>query len=403
MLHEEYDILNNRLLMVFLILTIALALLCGCAVSGGTDTDPDQQDDNTNNDNASNGNSNGNTEDTDSNTDAVQYNVHFDIDNGTSIDDMLTSSIDTMPESMRSGYNLVGWYSDSGYTTKVIFPYTVTGNITLYPLWQAYTDGLSMVEVDGCYSVVGRGSALDNGATTVVVPSHYNNLPVVSIADQAFMASSITSVVLPYTVASIGSWSFGGCSSLSSVTLPDYLDSIGMGAFYNDTKLTSITLPEGLTTIAKSAFGNCTGLTEVVVPDNVSYLGDSAFSFCSNLATVTLPSNLENIGAWLLSGTSISSIDLPETVTYIGDYAFSNCTNLATVTLPASVEKIKACAFAGCTNLASAVFGNSVGWYVTYSYLFVDGDGVDTSDPALNATRLVSEDNYYNYNWYRVE
>ncbi len=395
--------MNNRLLTIFLILTISLALLCGCAVSGGVD--PDQQGDNTNNGDIDNGNSNGNTDDTDSNdnTNAVQYNVHFDIDYGTSIDDMTTSSIDTMPESMRSGYNLVGWYSDIEYNDKVIFPYTVTSDITLYPLWQAYTDGLSMVEVDGCYSVVGRGSALDNGVTTVVVPSHYNNLPVVSIADQAFMASSLTSVVLPYTVASTGSWSFGGCSSLSSVTLPDYLDSIGMGAFYNDTKLTSITLPEGLTTISKSAFGNCTGLTEVVVPDSVSYLGDSAFSFCSNLATVTLPTNLENIGAWLLSGSSISYIDIPDTVTYIGDYAFSNCTNLTAVTLPASLEKISACAFMGCSNLASVVFGNTVGWYVTYSYLFVDGDAVNTSDPALNASRLVSVDNYYNYNWYRVE
>lgn len=394
--------MNNRLVTIFLVLTITISLLCGCGVSVGSSTEQSEE----NTDNNSNNSGNNSTDDTDSNGGEVapqQYNVQFDIDYGTDIDDIIASSIDTMPESTRSGYNIVGWYSDSSYTDKVQFPYTVTSDTTLYPLWQAYTEGLSMAETDGGYSVVGKGSALDNGVTAVVVPSHYNDLPVVSIADQAFTASSLASIVLPYTVTTIGSWTFSGCANLSSVTLPDYIDSIGMGAFYNDAKLASITLPAGLSTIAKSAFGNCTALTEVLVPDSVSYLGDSAFSFCSNLANVTLPSNLEYIGAWLLNGTSISSIDLPETVTYIGDYAFGNCTNLTAVTLPASVEKIKACAFVGCINLASVQFANTAGWYVTYSYLFVDGDTVDTSDATLNATRLVSTDNYYNYNWYRVE
>lgn len=396
--------MTNRLLTIFLILTITISLLCGCAVSGGYDeVDPDQQQDSTDNNS-----SNNSTDDTDSNSDttddtnAVQYNVHFEVDYGTDIEDIITSTIDSTPHATRSGCNLVGWYSDSSYTTKVLFPYTVTSDTTLYPLWQAYTEGLTMSEVDGGYSVVGKGSSLDNGVTAVVVPSHYNDMPVVSVADQAFTASSLASIVLPYTVTTIGSWTFSGCANLSSVTLPDYLVSIGMGAFYNDSSLASIELPQQLATISKSAFGNCTGLTNVVVPDSVSYLGDSAFSFCSKLATITLPSGLDSIGAWLLSGTSIASIDIPDSVSYIGDYAFSNCTNLTAITLPASVENIKACAFAGCSNLASVVFDNSAGWYVTYSYLFVDGSAVDTSDATLNATQLVSTDNYYNYNWYRV-
>ncbi len=385
-------------LSIVLVVAIMLMLLCSC--SGGV-----QQED-SNNPSDNNTSDNNSTDNNNSSQDtippAVQYNIDFVVGEGSAVDSIEASVIESMPVSTRYGYNLVAWYSDRDYSTKVTFPYDITRDTILYAQWIPYTDGLAMAEVDGGYSVVGKGSALDHGNTVVVVPSHYNELPVVAIADQAFMASSITSIVLPYTVTSIGSWSLGGCSSLSSVTLPDYLDSLGMGAFYNDTSLAEIELPRHLTTIAKSAFGNCTALTSVVVPDSVSYLGDSAFSFCSNLATITLPSQIESIGAWLLSGTSISSIHLPDTVTYIGDYAFSNCTNLTAVVLSASVEKIKACAFMGCSNLDSVQFGNSAGWYVTYSYLFVDGDAVDVDDSALNATRLVSLDNYYNYNWYRV-
>ena len=69
------------------------------------------------------------------------------------------------------------------------------------------------------------------GATAVVLPSTVNGYPVTAIADNAFKNSSVTSVVIPSTVTSIGWFAFYGCVSLSSVTLPDSVAVIHYAAF----------------------------------------------------------------------------------------------------------------------------------------------------------------------------
>ena len=43
--------------------------------------------------------------------------------------------------------------------------------------------------------------------------------------------SSLSNIVIPDSVTSIGAWAFSGCSSLSSLVIPDGVTSIGDGAF----------------------------------------------------------------------------------------------------------------------------------------------------------------------------
>ncbi|MBO5773374.1 MAG: leucine-rich repeat domain-containing protein, partial [Clostridia bacterium] len=50
--------------------------------------------------------------------------------------------------------------------------------------------------------------------------------------------SSLTSVVIPDSVTSIGSDAFSGCSSLTSVVIPDSVTSIGYNTFYGCNNLT---------------------------------------------------------------------------------------------------------------------------------------------------------------------
>ena len=68
-------------------------------------------------------------------------------------------------------------------------------------------------------------------ATHVTIPESISGYPVTRIADDAFKASDVTSVILPDTVTHIGWLAFADCSSLTSVTLPASVTSIDYGAF----------------------------------------------------------------------------------------------------------------------------------------------------------------------------
>lgn len=65
----------------------------------------------------------------------------------------------------------------------------------------------------------------------VVIPSVIEGYPVTHIADNAFQATAVTSVTIPFSVTHIGWFAFADCVSLTSVTLPASVESIGYGAF----------------------------------------------------------------------------------------------------------------------------------------------------------------------------
>jgi len=102
--------------------------------------------------------------------------------------------------------------------------------------------------------------------------------------------TSLTSVIIPGSVTSIGNKTFYGCSRLSSVTIPNSVTSIGQEAFSYCSRLTSITIPNGVTTIEESAFYH-SGLASITIPRNVTKIGAKAFDGIRIPTVVSLVEN----------------------------------------------------------------------------------------------------------------
>ena len=93
--------------------------------------------------------------------------------------------------------------------------------------------------------------------------------------------TSVTSVVIPNNVTSIGDGAFAGFTGLTSVSIPNSVTSIGGAAFLNCTGLTSVSIPNSVTSIGGYAFYDCTGLSSVSIGIGVTSIGDSAFQNCT--------------------------------------------------------------------------------------------------------------------------
>ena len=231
------------------------------------------------------------------------------------------------------------------------------------------------------YNAVGKYVDLDlSGSTITTVPdwafcdnpdntdnttSHYITCP------------TLTGIIIPDSVTSIGIGAFQQCNSLASITIPfvgntlngtsnthfgyifgasSYSDqnfsipvlletviitggnSIPQQAFYGCTGLISIIIHDGVTNIGDYAFYNCTSLTSVIIPNSVTSIGNDAFQQCSNLISVNIPNSVTNIGGYTFySCTNLTSVTISNSVTNIGGYAFYSCTNLTSVTFEGTI------------------------------------------------------------------
>ncbi len=148
---------------------------------------------------------------------------------------------------------------------------------------------------------------------------------------------SLTSIVIPDTVGSIGDWAFSGCKYLTSVTIGDSVERIGAWAFYECESLTSVDMGDSVTSIDEYAFYGCSSLTSVVLPDSVTDIGMSSFSRCSAMTSVFIPDSVTSIGTFAFAyDDSLESVRIPGSVTSMEWSSFLNCESLESIDVDGS-------------------------------------------------------------------
>lgn len=208
-----------------------------------------------------------------------------------------------------------------------------------------YSSGLAYYVNDaGTEAAVAKGDCV---ATSVVIPSLYNTIPVVGIKEEGFIDStSIVSVSLPSSITMIGSASFKN-TGLTSLTLPDSMVTINPMTFMNCQSLTAVNFLAGasgnqITSIGEYAFAGCGRLGVFDLPSKCGIIGKAAFQGDSSLIYFIFPkkcpdpSNSSNtvitLGEYAFADcSSLSYVFFSEVTTItVGDYAFKNCKSGAT-------------------------------------------------------------------------
>lgn len=118
--------------------------------------------------------------------------------------------------------------------------------------------------------------------------------------------------------------------------------------------ITKVIIPKSVTTLGRGAFLSCRTLTSIDIPNSVTSIGDYAFVACSGLKSINIPNGVTSIGEEVFNGCSgLKLINLPNSVTIIGRDAFLGCTSLTSINIPNSVTSIGNGIFDGCSGLKS--------------------------------------------------
>jgi hypothetical protein len=279
------------------------------------------------------------------------------------------------------------------------------GNATIYYLpettgWGATFGGLPTVPIGYAYADNGDGTCTITGYTgdggDVAIPGTISNLLVSSIGSNAFRnCTTLTSIMIPNSVANIGDGAFAVCTNLTSVTIPNSVANIGDEAFSYCTSMTNLAIGAGVPIIGQWAFAFCWNLTAITVddlnpayssldgvlfdkttntlivcpagkagtyaiPENVTNIVSTAFSSCARLTSVTIPNTVTDIGDYAFGGCTLTNAIVLNGVTRLGVGAFYNCQQLPSVNIGGGITSIGHDTFFWCRSLTSVTLPNSV-------------------------------------------
>jgi hypothetical protein len=171
---------------------------------------------------------------------------------------------------------------------------------------------------------------------------------VTTINGNCFEGSGITSITIPSSVNTIGTFAFRNCFSLKTVT-------------FATGSTSTLTLTEG-SALVPNTFGNCTALETVNLPARLATIPYDCFANCTSLVNVNFEQNEEGFNGTsklttiknqaFVNCTSLTHFYMPNTVTTAGSTSpWKGCSSLIYMQVSAGMKNENAGAFVGFNNI----------------------------------------------------
>lgn len=116
---------------------------------------------------------------------------------------------------------------------------------------------------------------------------------------------NITSVITCPTLRSIGDWAFIW-ADISTISLPETLNSIGTYTFYKSSLSGTVALPDSLTQLGASAFSGCEEVNAIQIGSGLKDIPANAFAGCTNLKTITVNNRREDVTIPKIDGVTVT-------------------------------------------------------------------------------------------------
>lgn len=164
--------------------------------------------------------------------------------------------------------------------------------------------GCSALETVDLHSVTTMGYGAFQGCDALSREIDLSKLEV--IPGHAFCYDpNITSVITCPTLRSIGDWAFIW-AGISTISLPETLNSIGTYTFYKASLSGTVALPDSLTQLGASAFSGCEEVNAIQIGSGLKDIPANAFAGCTNLKTITVNNRREDVTIPKIDGVTVT-------------------------------------------------------------------------------------------------
>lgn len=164
--------------------------------------------------------------------------------------------------------------------------------------------GCSALETVDLHSVTTMGYGAFQGCDALSREIDLSKLEV--IPGHAFCYDpNITSVITCPTLRSIGDWAFIW-ADISTISLPETLNSIGTYTFYKASLSGTVALPDSLTQLGASAFSGCEEVNAIQIGSGLKDIPANAFAGCTNLKTITVNNRREDVTIPKIDGVTVT-------------------------------------------------------------------------------------------------